>query len=56
MSLSSDTATAVHQVFIGLLGRPPAKAGLAYWVEQIEADNGFGVPEMMSNKIGRAHV
>jgi hypothetical protein len=49
MSLSSDTATAVHQVFIGLLGRPPTKEGLAYWVEQIDADNDFGLPEMMSN-------
>lgn len=51
--LSNITEVAVQQIFVGLLGRPVKASGEAYWTEQVEADNGFGLTEMMWNIVNQ---
>lgn len=47
MALDSKVENAIQQIFVGLLGRPAAQQGLAYWTEQV--NNGFGLEEVMAN-------
>lgn len=49
MSLSTNTATAIQQIFIGLLGRPAKQGGLTYWTGEVNANNGFGLTQLLSN-------